>query len=69
MALVEKSADEIKIVIFKNPSEQKENKRPAKLTDNFAGIVTSDMGPDVGSASRQLDKVDVRHAFSLGNLV
>lgn len=48
MARVDKSADEIKIVIFfKNPSEQKENKRPAKLTDNFAGIVTSDTRPDV----------------------
>jgi hypothetical protein len=48
VARVDKSADEIKIVIFfKNPSEQKENKRPAKLTDNFAGIVTSDTRPDV----------------------
>jgi hypothetical protein len=50
-ALIRKAADEIRITIFfSNPSEQRNNElvvNSNKLTNNFAGLVTSGLGQDV----------------------
>jgi hypothetical protein len=50
VALVFKAADEIRITIFSNPSEKKINELAVtsnKLTENFAGLVTSGTEPGV----------------------